>query len=94
MAHYYEITFYGGDKATEESLRIWGESGLTWYLASREPLTMKQALDKCLAEHQTHSMYPDLVAAIPYCDGIWEVSAEEFEEGCGASRFEEDQPSH
>lgn len=94
MAHYYELTFYGGDKATEESLRVWGESGLTWYLASPEPLTMPQALGKCVAEHYSDSMYPDLLKAIPYCDGMIEISAEEFEGGCGASRLEDDQPSH
>ena len=84
--YYYELSFYGNGKATRESLKDYGESGLTWYVKSMLPLTQKQAINKCVREHKKVSNYWELIRAIPYCDSFNEISGDEFESCCGISK--------
>lgn len=83
--YYYELSFYG-EKPTRESLKDYGDFGFTWYIKSSEPLTLKQAIEKCVNEHKNVSNYWELIRAIPYCDGISQISGDEFESCCGISK--------
>lgn len=84
--YYYELSFFYGEMATEESLQTYGESGLTWYIKSDNPLTQDQAIQKCVDEHKACYDYEDFLKAIPHCDGMYEISGDEFESCCGVSQ--------